>query len=487
MRNLAAMLLAATLGATELVTLPSTSSLVTIRLVFRTGAAADPPAKPGLASLTAAMIASGGSARRSYQQRIDELFPFASEISWQVDKEMTTFSTVTHIDNLDRVYALFREALLEPGWRPDDLARLRDEHINALRVNIRSNNDEELSKEVLYSLIYARHPYQHHNLGAVAALRQITLADLRAFYASHYTQPALTIGVAGGYPQSFPNRLLTDFARLPAKPAPPLKISPPAPVDSIRLTLVDKKTRAVAIAFGFPIDVKRGHPDYLPLLIAQSCFGQHRQSSGRLFQRIREARGLNYGDYAYLEYFPNGMFRFEPEPNLARSHQSFLVWIRPLEPPTAHFGFRLALFELDRLIRDGLTPEEFETTRAFLSKYVNLLTKTKTAELGYAIDSRFYSIPDFNTYVRQGLAKLSRDDVNQAIRKHLRPASMHVVFVTDDAAGWRARLLDNAPSPMRYNSPKPQSLLDEDRIVEQWRIPLRPENVQILPADSIFE
>ena len=52
-------------------------------------------------------------------------------------------------------------------------------------------------------------------------------------------------------------------------------------------------------------------------------------SSGVLYDRMREKRGLNYGDYAYIEYFPRGMFLMEPQPNLARHHQIFQVWIRP--------------------------------------------------------------------------------------------------------------------------------------------------------------
>ena len=54
---------------------------------------------------------------------------------------------------------------------------------------------------------------------------------------------------------------------------------------------------------------------------------------------MRESRGLNYGDYAYIEYFPRGMNRFEPEPNLARHQQIFQIWIRPVEPPNAVFRF----------------------------------------------------------------------------------------------------------------------------------------------------
>ncbi|NAW49808.1 hypothetical protein, partial [Salmonella sp. gx-f5] len=78
---------------------------------------------------------------------------------------------------------------------------------------------------------------------------------------------------------------------------------------------------------------------------------------------IRELRGLNYGDYAYIEYFPRGMFQFTPDPNLARQQQIFQIWIRPVEPQNAHFTLRLALYEFDKLLRDGLTRESFEATR----------------------------------------------------------------------------------------------------------------------------
>ena len=41
--------------------------------------------------------------------------------------------------------------------------------------------------------------------------------------------------------------------------------------------------------------------------------------------------------------------------------------IRPLEPPTAVFGLRLAMYELDKLVREGISQEAFERTRNFLA------------------------------------------------------------------------------------------------------------------------
>jgi zinc protease len=311
--------------------------------------------------------------------------------------------------------------------------------------------------------------------------------DLCGFYRAHYTQDNLILGIAGGYPEEFLKRMRRDFGKLPKKAKRPPKWTEPKPAPGIRVAMIEKETRSVAFSLGFPIEVKRGHPDFPALLVAQSYFGQHRVSGGRLFERMRQVRGLNYGDYAYIEYFPRGMFQFEPDPNLGRQGQIFQIWIRPVEPPTAHFSLRLALYELDLLIREGLSGEDFERTRSFLSKYVNLLMKTKDAELGYAIDGQYYGIPDYTRYIQDNLARLTVEDVNRAIRKHLQTGHMQIVVVAKDCEDFKKRLLAKEPSPMTYNAPKPDEVLEEDKIVERWKIPLKPEAVRIVPVETIFE
>jgi zinc protease len=414
------------------------------------------------------------------------MYPMATSVHAYSDKEMSTFVGETHIDNLDKFYGLMRDMILHPGWRAEDFTRLRDDAVNALRISLRGNNDEELAKETLYNLIYAGHPYGHEDLGTVSALQSMTVEDIQAFYKQHYTQANLVIGLAGGYPAEFAARVKRDFSELPAGPTDAIRLPAPKPIAHSHVTLIEKDTRSVAWSLGFPIDVKRGDPDFPALAVMQSWFGQHR-SENRLYDRMRELRGLNYGDYAYIEYFPRGMFRFEPEPNLARRQQIFQIWIRPVEPPNAAFSLRLALFELDRLVKNGMTVADFERTRSFLSKYVNVLTKTKSAELGYALDSEYYGIPSYNEYLKAALAKLTLEDVNRAIRKHLRAENLEIVGVAKDASGLKAQLTGDQPTPIHYNSPKPQDVLEEDKLVERWPLGLRVEDLSILPVERVFE
>jgi hypothetical protein len=227
---------------------------------------------------------------------------------------------------------------------------------------------------------------------------------------------------------------------------------------------------------GFPIDVNRSSPDWPALAAVASYLGQHRSSNSHLYQRLREARGLNYGDYAYIEYFPRGMYQFTPDPNLARQQQIFQIWIRPVEVNTGVFTLRAALYEYDTLVRDGLSREAFEATREFLTKYSNILTQTQSARLGYALDSRQYGIGDYNTYLRDALAKLSVDDVNRAIRQHLAPNRMRIVIVTKDPKPFQDAVAKNTPSPITYNSPKLKDIMDEDAVIQAYRINATPHH-----------
>ncbi len=487
MKKLALLLFALPLAAQiRTVTLPGKSAVVDLRIVFTTGAVKDPPGKSGLAKLTASMLAGGGTKDLTYRQLTDAFFPLAAGLGSQVDQEMTVFSGATHIDNLDAYYKLIRAMLLEPGWREDDFRRIKDQAINALKVGLRGSNDEELGKEVLYSTLYAGTPYGFYSGGAVSNLESITLDDVKQFYARHYRQSNLILGLAGGYPATFLATLRKDFAALPEKDETPLPKISPANIERNKMLIVEKTTSPVAFSFGYPIDVKRGDPDYPALLLMQSYFGPHRMSSGRLFQRIREIRGINYGDYAYIEYFPRGMFQFQPDPNIVRRSQIFQIWIRPAEAPTAVFTLRLAAYELDKLVKEGIPAEDFDRTKAFLTKYLDVLTSTKSAELGYAIDSLYYGIPAYGQYVKSAVAKLTREQVNAAIKKHLRPDRMQIVAISDHASALKAQILDEAPAPIQYNSPPPSAVLEEDKTVAKWNLGLRDEDITILPVDKVF-
>jgi zinc protease len=475
--------------AAPLVELRNDSPLVDVSIVFRNGAAADPPGKKGLAALTAALLAQGGSEQRTFEQIQQATYPMAASLGAQVDKEMMRFSGTVHRDNASAWWAIVGEQLHSPGFRADDLQRVRQQMINAIRTSLRANNDEELAKELLYQRSYgAAHPYGTLTLGDVSDLEKLTIEDVKEFYRSRISRNMMTIGLAGGYDDAFRDDVLASLARMPREGTPPKDAAPASKAPRATALVVRKQTPAVAVSFGVPLAIKRGHPDWAALWLARSWLGEHRNASGRLYDRIREARGMNYGAYAYVEYFPNGMFRMQPEPNYARANDLFQVWIRPLRNNNdALFATRVAVHELRQLVERGLSAGDFERTRAFLRKFVANLTSTQALQLGYAIDGLYHGTGDFPAWIGRQLDGLTVEQVNAALRRHVDLAGIRYVFIAADADDLAKRLASGAPSPVTYNTDKSADLLAEDQRIQALPLGLAKDRVEVVDADTVFE
>lgn len=476
-------------GAASFDMLVQQSSLPQIRykLLFNAGSAQDPQGKEGLAALTAAMIASAGSRDLKIDEVSKALFPLAGSFSEQVDKEMTTFTGSIHRDNWQRFSAIAMPLLLTPGFRDEDFRRLKDAQKNALLLDLKDNNEEEFAKERLQTNVYAGTPYGHPVLGTVAGIDAITLDDVKQFWKTAYTQGALKVGISGAITPAMTESLKLALAALPSGAGLPALIAPVGKsAQGLEVEIIEKNTRATAISFGLPTQVTRSHADFPALWLAKTWLGEHRASNSHLYQRIREIRGMNYGDYAYIEAFPRGMVQFFPSPNLGRKAQLFEVWIRPVAPENAHFALRIALSELDKLIQNGLTQEQFDTTRGYLMKNVFVMTSTQDQQLGYALDSQWYGTPEFTRLMRDGLSKLTLADVNAAIRRHLSSSNLSVVMVAKDAAGLKQQLVSDAFSPIKYDGQKGQPLLDEDQAIGKLKLGIDAQKVKITPAAQVF-
>ncbi len=458
-----------------------------VKLLFTAGSAHDPKGKEGLAALTARMIAQAGSKDRRIDEIRKALFPMAGSFDAQVDREMTTFTGVIHKDNWAAFFDMVLPQLTDPGFHEEDFRRLKDAQMNALVQNLRNSNEEELGKERLQELVYRGTPYGHPVLGTVAGVNAITLDDVKNFAKKAYTRAALTVGVAGDAPQALLARLKAEAGKLAAGPA----LAKPEGVsgrktNGVEVDIVKKETRATAISFGFPIAVTRAHPDFAALSVARAWLGEHRSSSSHLYQRIREVRGMNYGDYAYIEAFPRGMFQSFPDAGLARRAQIFEIWIRPVVPQNAHLALRIGIRELDRLVNDGLTEEEFQMTRDYLMKNAYLLTSTQDHQLGYALDQKWYGLSDYVETMRANLSKLTRADVNAAVKRHLQTKDLTIVMITKDAAGLKEELVSDAFSRITYDGEKPKELLDEDKVIGARKLGIKAEAVTITPVDDVF-
>ena len=470
----------------ELVTLPSPQSpIVAIRAFFRTGSIDDPAGKEGLADLTASIVGEGATTKRSYKELVDALYPLAANIQAQTDREVTVFSLVVHREKLDEATALLAEVLTQPAFDANDLERHRKDSLSYLQTTLRAANDELLGLEAIQDQIFAGHPYGHADTGTVKGLGAITLDDVKRFYREHYTTGNLWLGVAGGYPAGYPERLAKALGGLPAGGATVRTLPAVAPPTGREILIISKEAASTGIHVGYPLPITRADADYFPLMVANSYLGEHRTFNGRLQTELRGKRGLNYGNYSYIEHYAAPPFTTNPTPNVPRREQYFSVWIRPVQPENAQFALRGGLYEVQQLAEKGMTKEDFELTRDYLLGYSKLWAQTLSRRLGFLLDSKFYGTPYWIDEIGKHLATMTVDDVNRAAKKYLQTEKWEGVIVAGDAEALKAKLEADAPSPITYKNAVPPDVTATDPTIA--KLPVKPTKVEVVPVASMFE
>ena len=472
----------------RIVRLPSPSSpLVTLRVVLQFGAADDEPGHEGLADLTASMLGEGGTRKRTWSEVLDALYPMAAEIQYYGDKDTFVFTGTVHRDNLEPFAALLAEQILMPRFSAEDFTRLKQDALDTITKTLRGNDDEDLGKQALATMLYHGHPYGYPTPGTVAGLSAITLDDVKRFYAEHVTRERLVLGVSGGYPESFPSAYAARLSALPAMGKPRAKLAPAPAREGMEFLLVEKPAHGNAISIGHAIDVTRSDDDFYPLAVAASYLGEHRTFNGVLMINMRQKRGLNYGDYAYIENFIQDGWSTFPQPNIPRRQQHFEIWLRPVPPASAGFAIREAIYETDKLIREGIPAAGFEATRAFLLNYVNLWAQDGSRRLGYAIDAILYG-NDVIAELKVRLPVMTKDDVDRAVARHLATKNLAVAVVGSQLKELGEALVAGKPTPIVYDTKDtPADVVKEDKIIEAYPLPVSASRLKIVSASGLFE
>ena len=350
---------------------------------------------------------------------------------------------------------------------------------------------------------------QHQPFGSDSSLPGLTAGDVKDFYETYYRPANVIVGISTSDPD-VKKKVLASVKSLPAGAGamPKVVVGTAAAISGRKaVVVVEPNAPAAGVHLGFPLSVNRTHPDFWPLYVAHVWLGVHRDSFGRLFQQIRQVRGYNYGDYAYVEHWrgkPSNLFQTYNQP---RRQQYFSIWIRPVGHDHAYHLAKAATWELERLIRDGLTDEQVvEAKKKAKILYLNM-GETVNQLLAARVDDQFYGMKEgfLDAYIDR-LEAVTAAQVNQAIQRHLSVDNVKYVFVTDaaHADGLVAALEGNQPaygkSLKDYEIKKvaakgapavwqvPEDKLEMLRLDAQWaNYRLDVDSVQKVPVGAVFK
>jgi len=511
----------------RVVELSTVDPIINIRIAFQAGSADDPRGKEGLTRLTANLMKEA-TAELDAAALTDALFPLAAELSVQVDKEAVVFIARVHSDHEAAFLKILGDVVTRPRLDAADFTRLRDEQLAFLQSTLRTGNDEALQREALEAALYdptrvygagtssliggdvsppappelrvgdkpqggflfdaQQHPYRHTPAGTVAGLKSITLNDVRAHRDAVFAVDRVVLGVSGGASSGFVDGLAAAIETLPAQSVPTVDVVTPTKPTTNKLVIIDKPSAGSAISLGFVLPaLSRSHPDYAAMKLAETWFGEHRNLIGHLFHSMREVRGLNYGDYAYVEHFleePGSTFE---RTNIPRRSQYFSIWIRPVEHKNRLFALKMATWELSKLVDSGIADDDsFKRVQDFVMGYWPSKEAEPMRRLGYAMDQTLTGIPWDRAGLRDAVKKLTRADVNAAIRRHLTKTGLSFVVVTEDGAALKQSLLAKTPATIAYTGTD-ASVVSDNVVIGAFDLGLAASDVVVVPPTAFFE
>lgn len=487
--------------------LPESDKII-IRLMFRNGSVSDPVGKEGLTYLTANLITSGGTTEYTYSRIQDKLYPMAAFYNCVVDKEVTVFTFQVHKDFINEFYLIIKGLILTPSFSEADFDRIKSNQQTYTGQIIRASSDEEYSKKALEDFLFRGTRYQHMVEGKTESIKSITLNDVKEHYTKYFTKKNLIAGITGNFSEDLLNTLISDLDKLPGSDMPLLHGIIPTEPDGIRIEIISKQEAfGSAIFMGFPMNITRSDDEFAALMVANSYLGEHRKSYGVLYEKLRTIRSMNYGDYSYIEWYHDGGGNMLPSSGVPRRSNYFSIWIRPVQIAKqlikqypelsgtkighAHFATRLAIREVDKLVKNGMTLDDFEETRQFLLSYVKLYVQKPVEQLGYLMDSRFYGRKDYINELINLLKRLKVQDVNKAIKKYWQVKNMYIVIVTDkdEAEELAESFRKNLYSPMSYSTfiknGLPKNILDEDEEIANYKLNIK--TVSIIKNEDTFK
>jgi len=470
-----------------------------ITVAVRAGSAHDPVGQEGLSALSARMLREGGAGDRTPEAVDELLYRLGTDIDVVVGKELVTFRIAVLTEDLPVVTSLLSDMFQAPGLDDDTLVRLREEARDALDKGI-LQDDEATGLEVLDNLLYAGHPYGHSVQGRGGVVDTLTTADVQRFLETRYLRSTVVLGVAGvavdadgGWRADVPSS--TDLASLHTalSSLPDAIYDPPTPkrvpaVEGRSLLVVDKPTQVTGVHFGHPTELHRGHPDWPAMLLAFTALGEHRQGHGRLYGELRGDRGLNYGDYAYIERYEQAGWSSRQETGTGRVQNPFYVWLRPTSQADAPFALRGATRVVEHFVEEGLDADEFELMRTYLSGRVSLWADDPGRRLGWAAEAVAMGWPDPIATLPDAVEALTLEEVNAAVKRHIHPESMRYVVVTGGADELVEQVSDNVTTPLAYSGSTPPAEGTEQAAEDaDWAsTPIGWDDVRVIESTDLF-
>lgn len=319
--------------------------VVAVRFVFGGGSTQDPVGKEGLANLMTGLFDEGAGPLDSeaFQIKLDDA---GAEMSFDETRDGIYGSMRMLAEQRDEAFDLLRLAVNEPRFDQAPIDRIRAQVLSGIIAN--ENDPDTVAQNRWARAVYGDHPYSRSDQGTRQSIAAVTQADLEALHKAVFARGGLHVAVVGAIdPETLKKKLDMVFGDLPRDQA-------LAPVADIEPKLaqhieVNYDLPQTSLQLAWP-GVKRKATDFFPAVLMNEILGGGTFTS-RLFQEVREKRGLAYSVNSSL---------------VNQDHANALIVTTGTRSDRAAETLAIVRDVAKRLAEDGPTEAELAATKKYL-------------------------------------------------------------------------------------------------------------------------
>jgi len=218
------------------------------------------------------------------------------ELNAATSKEYTLVHARFLDAHLDEAFAVMADMVARPLMADLDAER----EVVLEEVALYEDSPSELIHDYLAETVFYEHPLGRQIIGTAETLNSLDRRAVSTYHREHYVDPAIVIAAAG----NVQHERVVDLAQryfgceLPPVLPPEPRLRPPKPRHDAYF--MQKDTEQFHVCLGAPA-VTRDDPRRFGLSVLDTALGG--SSSSRLFQEIREKRGLVYSVYSYTSLY----------------------------------------------------------------------------------------------------------------------------------------------------------------------------------------
>ena len=388
--------------------------MVDIRVVFDAGSARD-GTQFGLATLTSGLLDTGAGQWNAdaIAQRLEGV---GARLGTGVSRDNASISlrSLTTPKLLEPALETLREIIQHPSFNEADFEREKKNLLVGLKQ--REESPADLAGIAFFNNLYGEHPYAHPKEGIIETVEKLTRQDLLTFYQRYYVAKNALIVIVGevdkAKAESIANGLLSA---LPAGEVPP-------PLPAVTQPTASKTehkffpSAQTHVYSGVP-GIKAGDPDYFPLYTGNHILGGSGLVS-KIFEEVREKRGLSYSAYSYFYPFKvEGPFMMGLQTKKGQSDEALNVMQKTLRD----------------FINAGPTAKELEDSKKNITGGFAMRLDSNSKLIDQVASIAFYGLPlDYlDTFIGK-VEAVTPQQIQKAFKARIDPDKLQSVLVGAD-------------------------------------------------------